>query len=272
MRRILVAAIAAAASVLSAHAHAETRVTVTTGFDVSSGDYGQPMDTEVVAVPFTVRFTNEEWSARASISHLEITGPAGVVSSDEEGGEGDGGATGGNVGAPIMRAGTETGFGDLSLSVTRSFRRLGGSRAYFDATARVRLPTGDEEKGLGVGATDYSLGGELGVSAREGGSYVAVTRRFLGDHAHLQRRDGWQVNLGAWRHISRKATVGTSFYWRQASLEHLQNPAEIGVNASYRLTRTVRVSAHVSAGITDASPNLSSGMRISWRSPAPRRD
>ena len=212
MRRILAVVIASSAIALAAPAVAQPRITFATGVDYSSGDYGQAMDTEVVAVPFTVRFTNEDWSLRASVPYLEITGPADVADIEEGGGGGDGGEGGaGEGGGAVMRAGTERGLGDVTVALTRSFRRLGGTNAYFDATGRVRLPTGDDERGLGVGATDFSLGGELGVSAREGGGYVSLARRFLGERDNgAARVDGWQAGVGAWRHLGDRTTVGVS--------------------------------------------------------------
>lgn len=270
MGRVFVVAIAAAAIALAAPVSAQTRVaqtrvTLSTGVDYSSGDYGQAVDTEVISVPFTMRVANENWAFRATIPYLEITGPADVADVEEGGAGGSGGGQGG--GAAVSRAGTERGLGDVTISLTRSFRRLGGSHMYFDTTARVRLPTGDEDKGLGVGARDYSLGGEIGRSAPEGGAYFNLARRFLGDRTGAAPRDdGWQAGAGAWRHLSERMTIGASAYWREASRPQLDDPAEIGVNASYRVSTAWRVSAHVGGGLSDASPGISSGVRLTWRS------
>lgn len=264
MGRVIVVAIAAAAIALATPAWAQTRLsqtrlTLSTGVDYSSGDYGQAVETDVVSVPFTMRVANEKWAFRITVPYLEITGPADVADVEEGGGQGGG--------AAITRAGTERGLGDVTVSLTRSFRRLGGSRAYFDTTARVRLPAGDQEKGLGVGATDFSLGGEIGRSEREGGAYLSLARRFLGDRTGAAPRvDGWQVGAGAWRHLSERMTIGASAFWREASRPQLDDPAEIGVNASYRMTPAWRISAHVGGGLSDGSPSVSSGVRLTWRS------
>ena len=82
-------------------AQAETRLSFTTGVDYSSGAYGGTDTTEVIAVPFGVRLTVDDWTFRASSSYLDITGPA-DVSEDGEPGE-----SAGTVGA--RRLGTRPG-------------------------------------------------------------------------------------------------------------------------------------------------------------------
>ncbi len=148
-----------------------------------------------------------QWVFRASTSYLQIDGPADVA--DVDAGAGDGTRGQGEAAATPVRSGTERGIGDTNLSLSRTFRHVGGSDAYIETTARVRLPTGDEDAGLGVGATDYQLAGEVGVNKRGGGGSIEVARRFLGDRAGVEREDGWQVSGNTWirtgeRHADRR--------------------------------------------------------------------
>lgn len=264
MRGIWSVLIASAAIVLSAGAaSAETTYSVATGVDFSSGDYGGMTDTEVISAPLTLRVTNGNWSFRASTSYLQISGPADVADIDA-GGDGAGGTTGG-TGGTIARTGTERGLGDTNLSVSRTFRRLGGSDAYFETTARVRLPTGDDDKGLGVGATDYALAGEVGINKRGGGGSVELTRRFLGDRAGVEREDGWQVTSSVWLRAGERTQVGAFSSWREAAISGRDDPAQIGAFVSHQITRNVRLSVNASGGMSDASPDYSTGIRFTWR-------
>src|SRR5262249_9592797 len=144
-------------------AAAETRVSVAAGVEYSTGDYGEPADTEVTAAPLSVRFTTGDWAFRAAVSYLSITGPADFATVTEGGGT-----------SSVARMGTEEGFGDTTLPVTRSLYPFENHDHYLDLTGRVRLPTGDEDKGLGVGATDYIAAAELGTSNKKGGAYVSA--------------------------------------------------------------------------------------------------
>ena len=254
-----------AAPAMAGAASAETRVSFASGVDYSSGDYGGVIDTEVVSVPLSARLAGDKWSVRVTIPYLSITGPADVADNVEGGG--DGGDTGGGGGA-IVRSGTDRGFGDTTFALTRSFRHLGGddSNVYVDVTGRVRLPTGDDEKGLGVGTTDYTLSSEIGNSGRAGGGYVTLGRRFLGDRDRSDRQDGWQGGVGGWFRAGENTRIGASYSWREASLDSNEDPAQAGIYVSHRLSDALRVSVNLSDGLSAASADYSAGVRFTWRS------
>ena len=235
---------------------AETEVSFSTGVNYSSGDYGGTTDTEVFSAPFAVRAENGPWSFSASTSYLSITGPADVAE-DAGGGGGDGGT--------IVRTGTEEGIGDTNLAASYRFSHLVGSRFYFEATARVRLPTGDENKGLGVGTTDYGLSGELGVNQRGGGASVELTRRFLGERVGVERNDGWQVNTSVWVRVGERTQLGAFGSWREATSDGREDPAQVGGYVSYRISPQVRVAINAAAGMSDASADYSTGVRLTWK-------
>lgn len=264
MKRIRKALLACAAIAIGAGAaRAETTYSVATGIDFSSGDFGGTTDTDVISVPLVVRVTNGRWSLRASTAYLQVDGPADVA--DVDGGAGDGTGGTGGTGGTIVRSGTERGIGDTNLSLSRAFRHIGGSDAYFETTARVRLPTGDEDAGLGVGATDYQLAGEFGLNKRGGGVSVELARRFLGDRAGVQREDGWQVSPSAWLRTGEHTQVGAFGSWREAAISGRDDPAQIGGFVSHQLTPSLRLSVNASSGLSDASPDYATGIRLTWR-------
>ncbi|MBK6702945.1 MAG: hypothetical protein KA153_01820 [Hyphomonadaceae bacterium] len=247
--------VAASFLTMAGTAQAEVRLSFSTGVDYSSGEYGGEETTEVIAVPFGVRLTVDDWTFRASTSYLDITGPA-DVSEDGETGEGSG---------VVVREGAERGLGDTRLSVERAFRRIGGTDAYVEVSAQVRLPTGDEERGLGVGTTDYAVVSEVGVSGDGGGIYVSAGYRFLGQRdGGPEREDGMQAGVGAWLPAGNRMRVGAFGNWRQASTEGNDDPANAGAYISYRMSERMRVTFTASGGLSDASPDYMAGIRFNW--------
>lgn len=262
-RMIAMLMVAASVFAFAGAAAAETRLTFSTGFNYSSGDYGDVENTEVYAIPLSARLTAGDWSIRVSAPYLQVTGPADIADTTD-GSASSGGSGTGSTGT-VARTGTERGIGDTTLSVERTFSRIGGSNAYVEVAARVRLPTGDEDKGLGVGATDYTLNAELGASTRDGGAYVYAGRRFLGDRDDLDRQDGWQAGFGGWIPVGDQTRVGAFASWREASVEGNDDPAEAGAFVTFRLTEQLRMSVTASGGLSEASPDYSAGIRFTWR-------
>lgn len=263
MRRLRPLLIASTALLFgSGVASAQTRVTLSTGVDFSTGDYGRDMDTEVISVPMSLRVSHDRWSVRVSVPWLSVSGPADLVDVTV----GEGGVIEEGSPAGTTRVGTVTGFGDTTVSVTRSFREVFTRTGYLDVTARARLPTGEEDRGLGIGVIDYSLATEYGLSTRQGGAYIGVGRRFLGQPEGLRRMDGWQGNIGVWRYFGSRTTLGVDGYWREASFEFGEDPAEVGAYIAYRIDDQWRVTGSINTGLSDASPDTNIGMRVSWRS------
>ncbi len=253
------------AALSSAAAEARSRFQVSSGFNYSSGDYGEAMETEVISVPLSARLRTGDWTFRAWIPYLEITGPADVVVIADEGRIGGGEAPSSGEGAGPHQS-TERGFGDLSLSATRAFNRIGGTRFYADVIARVRLPTGDEDKGLGVGALDGALSTEIGYDLRGAGIYALAGRRFNGDPDDGPvRRDVWQAGIGGWKRLNRSTSIGAFADWREASTTRGEDPAEIGAYGAYRINDNLRVSLTAYAGLSDASPDYGVGIGVTWR-------
>lgn len=252
------AALLLAVSILAMAGTAEARavLSVSAGVDYSSGKYGGEETTEVISVPFAVRLTVDDWTVRASAPYLHVTGPADI--SDDV--EADGGSSG-----TVMRDGTEKGIGDTTVSIERAFRRIGGSNVYAEVTARARLPTGDETRGLGVGVVDYGVGAEVGVSTRGGGFHVSGGYRFLGQQeSGVDRQDGAVAGAGGWFPVGDRVRVGAFANWREASIEGNDDPATAGGYVSFRMGERLRMTVTASGGLSDASPDYMTGIRFNW--------
>jgi hypothetical protein len=255
-------------------AHAETRIDLSAGISYSSGEYSDATSTDVLVVPFSAKIRTDQWTFKATVPFLRIDGPADatVVLDDNGGGRGGNSGPGGGRDRPdddddpVTGADrNESGLGDTSLSATYSFDEIGGSSAYIDLSGRVRLPTGDEDKGLGIGATDYGLSTEIGIDKDSGGGYVSFGRRFLGDVSGLQREDGWQAGIGGWFNATERTSLGVGYDWRESSIAAGTDPAEIYAYVSVKMSDAWRINVNASAGLNDASADYGAGVTLTWR-------
>lgn len=254
-------------------AQAGTTFDLSTGLSYSSGEYGETTSTDVLIMPLSAKLRTGNWTFKASVPYLRVDGPANAAVVLDDSGGGDGGGSGrdhpeDNGEDPISGASPdrkESGFGDTSLSATYSFDRLGGSSTYLDLTGRVRLPTGDEGKGLGIDATDYGLSAEFGIDKDAGGAYVMAGRRFLGDADAFAREDGWQAGVGAWRNLGERSSIGVGYDWRESSTGTGQDPAEIYAYLSVKMSDAWKINLNGSGGLNDASADYSVGVNLTWR-------
>jgi hypothetical protein len=283
-------------------AYADTRVQASSGLQYSDGKYGETTSTSALLVPFSLRATFGAWSIRASVPYVMIDGPADVseIIDDSSGrgsssgsgssgsgsgsgsgtsgrdgggsGSGSGGSGGGDdngaVAVPSAADRSESGIGDASIALTYSLNALGDSPAYVDFTGRVRLPTGSEQDGLGVGATDYIALSELGWDGDAGGAFVSAGRRFLGAVDDFERVDGWQASVGGWINVSDAAVVGAYYDWRDSSARDGEDPSSIEAYVSWRLNDAWKIEVNGGVGLSDASADYTAGLTLIWRSSA----
>lgn len=278
-------------------AAADTRVQASSGVQYSDGKYGDTTSTSAVVVPFSVRATFGSWSIRASVPFVTVDGPADVSeivddssgrgSSSGSGSSGSGsgsgsGSSGSGSGGSGSGGGDDddddggdavgsasrsvSGIGDASIAVTYTLDTIGDSPAYVDFTGRVRLPTGDEDKGLGVGATDYVALTELGWDGEPGGVFVSAGRRFLGAVDNFDRVDGWQASAGGWVNVSDSAVIGAYYDWRNSSVRDGEDPSSVEAYVSWRLNDAWKVELNGGVGLSDASADYTAGVTLIWRS------
>ena len=276
-------------------AYADTRVQASSGLQYSDGEYGETTSTSALVVPFSVRATFGAWSIRASVPYVMVDGPADVseIIDDSSGrgtssgsgssgsgsgsgtsgrdgsGSGSGGSGGGDDDDPVdlvTADRSESGIGDASIALTYSLDSIGDSPAYVDFTGRVRLPTGSEEDGLGVGATDYVALSEIGWDGDAGGAFVSAGRRFLGAVDDVERVDGWQASVGGWINVSDSAVVGAYYDWRNSSVRDGEDPSSVEAYVSWRLNDAWKVEVNGGIGLSDASADYTGGLTLIWRS------
>jgi hypothetical protein len=258
----------AAALFLATNVQAQSSFQFSTGLNYSSGDYGETTSSEVLVVPFSFRFKTANWAFRASIPYVTLNGPADSIVIDDGDNSGPGSSHSEDDGSgSTLGDRSVSGLGDVSLSVTRTINDLGASnKNYLDITGRVRLPTGDANKGFGVDATDYGLSGEFGHEGDGGGAYVQLGRRFLGAVAGSNREDGWQAGFGAWRDIGEKTAVGFGYDWREASTSGNNDPQEVFAYLNLKTSKTFRIGFEGSVGLNDASADYGVKLTFTWRS------
>lgn len=248
----LLASLLLAASLPAQTAPATPPATITTGvgFDFSRGDYGLGTDTDVLSVPVSLAYERGPWTFEARLPWLRVDGPAAVV------------AGGGGPTRPTSAA--ESGLGDLTLSATRRFNPVAGGLVVA-ATARAKLPTASDARGLGTGEADYY--GQLDFYESFGTvtPFVSLGYAVLGDNAAYQLEDGPYVSTGAHFRVDDRTVVSAALDWRHRFIAGGDPGADAMLAVTHDFSPRWRVMAYALKGFTDASPDFGGGVQASCR-------
>lgn len=245
MQRVLLAA--ALLLALASHAQ-EPPLRLGAGFHYSTGDYGSTVDTRITTLEATGRYETGRMVYRASIPYLSVRGGTQVI-------PGIGRADGTEV-----RSGSASGLGDVVLSATYSAYYDPASTFGLDLAGKVKVPTADENEGLGTGETDFAFLADVYKTFGQVTAFGGIGFHVMGDAPGLPLDNAWSMNVGATYKLDARDTVGAMLDTRQAVVPGGDPVREVTGFWMRRLERDWRAQVYGLLGLADGSPDFGFGL------------
>lgn len=200
-----------------------------------TGDFGTATKSNLYYFSPALGFVGPRYDMSVTIPYLFLTNETTGQTATEEG-----------IGDIILRGGmvlvpqTESGF-----SVT-------GSLA-------VKLPTADENKGLGTGETDYAA--FLGLRRRIGNNRFILSAGYIkvGDPAGLDFNDVTVYDIGYAR-IFTRTELSAWYEGRRSVIPGVKNPQEINIGFFHILNQDYSIKGSGFAGLNNGGPD--SGLNL----------
>ncbi len=152
--------------------------TLNSGFDYSTGDYGLPVSTEIITIPFSVSYAVNRTTWEMSLPHLRIDGPGEVVP-----------GIGRLVRRQLRARSTNEGVGDLTFRVSHELAGREGNPWTWVVGAEMKLGTANATKSLGTGENDHAMQVEVYYSAGRFTPFATLGYRKLGNPPGSDLRD-----------------------------------------------------------------------------------
>jgi hypothetical protein len=212
------------------------------------GEYGLPEETTFDVLNFNAHWYVARGEFQISVPYLSLEGPADVRLV--------GGQPVAVPGEPSEQR-KESGIGDTVFQGEYYLRTGTSTSPWVIGLLRVKVPTGDEDKGLGTGATDVEIGIGL-IQSRGSLNWLAdVGYTFVGSSSTFDLKDVVRVGAGVSMPFGADERNNGYLY-----LENRTNAVEgsedrrslaLGVERSLDEAQRLRVSASMFFGLTDAS-------------------
>jgi hypothetical protein len=237
---------------------------VTTGFDYSSGDYGQADTTTIAFLPVTLQSARGPLTLKVSGGALRVAGPALIL---------DGAATGGAAPAANRKV---SGLADTSVSAMYSLRELYDEGVYIDFTVRAKFPTASFKKGLGTGEVDGVVQADGAFAWGDLMPFATIGYKSSGSPDAYKLRHVTFGSLGLQYAWNERTATGVVYDYRQSSLATSpSDPQEGMAYVSYRFTDAWSLNVYGVAGFSKNSPKAGAGITFTYRvkagAVAPRR-
>lgn len=215
----------------------------------SKGSYGDQAPTRIRSTNFIVRYQAEHWSGAIEIPWLDARssgGGAGLPSSSGRG------------------SSRERGLGDTWIRFTCELREFTRDTSGFDLTLKVKTKTGNVDRGLGSGGTDYAAQIEWMRALGSLRAFGHIGYRETGDVKGFRPYyNPWFGELGAVIPLTVTTEVGTYYSGREA-LGRLGPLQELTIYSAWR-GESQRVQLHLTRGFATASPDWALGITVRHR-------
>lgn len=272
---------------IGAPAVAEDKLRLSSGISFSSGTYGTGSRTEIISAPFRAAWRTGDFEFSASMSYISIEGTGDVIPGD--------------VG-PIVTLFCErlrlerpllferycrdlletpepetfrnSGLGDLVLGFSWALPQSITGDWFVDLGARVKLPTANEQDGLGTGKTDVTVTMDVAYSLGNVTPFVGLGYRFFGDPTLddglgtpilIDLEDGITASAGLIYQFDNAASLTVAYDYIQRTIDS----STAGHEATLALSTPIgkngwRLGAYGVAGLARSSPDFVLGLSLSY--------
>lgn len=252
--RILVVALAL--SVAPMAPAADNDFALGTGLHYTTGKYGGSQSTNVLTIPLTAQYDRDAWTFKAFVPFLRITGENDVVPAV---GRVERGPRRGRAGDTS----SVSGLGDSTVSATYNVYGA-GSRSGLGLTGKLKLATGDENRGLGTGSNDVSFQVEPFQQFERTTVFGAVGYTVFGDSPFGDFENVANVGVGLSQRIGGGDTIGAALDVRQGGSPGPAPQRELTAFWTHRIDRLWRMQAYLLKGFARGSPDWGAGVSAAY--------
>jgi hypothetical protein len=236
---------------------------LSTSFNYLKGDYGTGEDTEIIYVPFTFGIRLDRFRLGLTVPYLRQTSQDVVLT-------GGGVATkkGKNAASTAVSTTerrTEDGLGDILLRTSFVVLKEQPLLPEIEPYLKIKFPTADEDRGLGTGEFDETIGVDLSKTFLERlAVYLTLAYTFIGSPpgADFDNSFGWSI--GAAYAVAQPFTIFAFLDGSTAIAPGQDDPLELRIGAEFRIVKALKLTGSVMKGLSDGSADwgVSAGLAL----------
>jgi hypothetical protein len=252
----IVSVLAGMSVIISAAAQAEEEryVTLSGGYEHTSGRYGTDSTTEIVTIPVTALYETGPWSLKLTVPYLRATGTGDVIAS--------GGYGRRHTATTVTQTRTtQSGLGDVVTMLTYRVYSSADSDSGIDLSGKVKF--GTASKTLGTGQNDYGVQAFLYRDFSGFTPNLTLGYEVLGSSDQLPLNNVYFGILGSDFRLSEQMNIGAEYKYVQKASDTLAEQRQATFYANFEIGTDVYLRGYVLKGYAAGSPDTGYGVSIS---------
>lgn len=238
-------------AVISFPAVAEDQFSLGTGFNYSSGTYGNAKPTDILYIPVTGKYETDNLTLKLTVPYISITGPGGVVR---------GIGRFGRITTRTTRT-TNSGLGDITTSA--GYNVYTDDSLAFDLVGNIKFGTANANKGLGTGKNDYSAQIDGYHTRNKTTLFGTVGYKVYGSPvAGVILNNAPYGTIGASQKLNNKTSAGVMLDVAKSPSIYNTDQREVTVFISQKIAANIKVQANAMKGFSNASPDFGGGVMV----------
>lgn len=224
-----------------------------------TGKYGARDRTDSIYIPFTLKRYYREGDLSATVPLLRQSSKGQVT----------------RVGGKPVRAAkgsgtavnsSESGLGDIMVRGTFTIARDGPKSFDLAAAGKLKLPTANENKGLGTGEMDQGTGLEFGKELSPGLTLLADGYyTIIGDPDGTDYNNELSLDIGFNKALDQDLSLTVLYATQSAMLDGNADPREISGTLDYKSADGNHYFGGLLLGLSDGSPDVGLSAGLSRR-------
>lgn len=237
-------------------------VTLVTGYDYSSGKFNLPTSTNISYVPYAIKYETGDWTLRASSGYISFAGPRNIITDDN--------------GAPLItdidltpgearQSRRKSGFGDVYLSATYALENPYMDDFFIDLTGQIKIPTADENKGLGTGQVDYTVKLDAAYLFGNFMPFGTLGYRFVGKTPRFDLQNSFFASIGMAYYLTFDTSIGVSYDYRESATPGFNSPKEIFSYVDVQLDDHWGINFYGVVGLNNVTTDYGLGTQLRYK-------
>lgn len=223
-----------------------------------TGDYGQSHDTHTVYAPFTITRYFTGFETYVTIPYIYQESESNVTT-----------ISGKRIKTSRTTTSTQTaeGLGDIIIGGAYYLMNETTDPLNVNLAASIKLPTADDDEGLGTGEFDETIGLETSKNlADKWNGYFNMYYTFIGDPSNQPLDNQFTYSLGAGYKIDPKTEISEFYTESTAITSGVENSRSLATSISHDLDEKTNLVGSLSIGLSDSSPDygVTGGVNIKF--------